>query len=164
MNLKIVVVHLRDILLLPGLVTILVPCLIFRYTPEVIPDFIPIRVFAFVIFICGIGLFSWTNHLFQRIAKGTLAPWTEKNKLVIQGPYQYCRNPMITGVLFILIGEALWLRSLPILTWAFVFFIINTFYFILSEEPFLERKFGDEYRIYKREIPRWIPRWKQNGY
>ncbi|MEP7321172.1 MAG: isoprenylcysteine carboxylmethyltransferase family protein [Saprospiraceae bacterium] len=160
MKLKSIALHLRDILLLPGVVTILIPCLIFRYTPEVIPDFIPIKVFAFVVFISGLTLFSWTVSLFQRIAKGTLAPWTDKNKLVIEGPYRYCRNPMITGVLFMLLGEALWLRSLPILTWAFIFFIINTFYFILQEEPFLERKFGDDYRMYKRKVPRWLPSWQ----
>lgn len=160
MKLKTIAVHLRDILLLLGVVTILVPSLIFRYTPEGIPDFIPIKTFAFVVFIVGLALLLWTVSLFQSIAKGTLAPWTEKNKLVIEGPYRYCRNPMITGALFIFIGEALWLRSLPIITWAFIFFIINTFYFMLQEEPFLERKFGDEYRIYKSKVPRWIPKWK----
>ncbi|MEO5581065.1 MAG: hypothetical protein ABIR66_00120 [Saprospiraceae bacterium] len=74
MNLKTIAVHLRNILLLPRIVTIMVPRLIFRYTPEVIPDFVPVKVFAIVILMDGLALFSWTVILFQSIAKGALAP------------------------------------------------------------------------------------------
>jgi protein-S-isoprenylcysteine O-methyltransferase Ste14 len=37
--------------------------------------------------------------------------------------------------------------------------IINTVYFILAEEPALERQFGNDYRRYKQHVPRWLPRW-----
>jgi protein-S-isoprenylcysteine O-methyltransferase Ste14 len=30
--------------------------------------------------------------------------------------------------------------------------------FVLVEEPGLERRFGDSYRAYKANVPRWIPR------
>jgi protein-S-isoprenylcysteine O-methyltransferase Ste14 len=36
--------------------------------------------------------------------------------------------------------------------------IVNHAYFLLAEEPGLERRFGDEYRAYKRAVPRWVPR------
>jgi protein-S-isoprenylcysteine O-methyltransferase Ste14 len=39
-------------------------------------------------------------------------------------------------------------------------FVINAIWFIIYEEPNLEKKFGDEYREYKRNVPRWIPRLK----
>ena len=109
-------------------------------------------------FLFGAVLFCWTVVLFQSVAEGTLAPWTDKKKLVVIGPYAHCRNPMIAGVLLILISESLWFRSMPILLWASVFFVINTCFFILREEPFLEKKFGDQYRTYKRQVPRWIPK------
>ncbi|MHA2314349.1 MAG: methyltransferase family protein [Candidatus Hermodarchaeia archaeon] len=35
---------------------------------------------------------------------------------------------------------------------------MNHIWFIKREEPDLERRFGDEYRQYKRNVPRWIPR------
>jgi protein-S-isoprenylcysteine O-methyltransferase Ste14 len=35
---------------------------------------------------------------------------------------------------------------------------MNWVYFVLQEEPGLERRFGDDYRAYKRNVPRWIPR------
>lgn len=43
------------------------------------------------------------------------------------------------------------------------FVILNTIYFALSEEPELEQRFGDAYRDYKREVPRWIPRLPHTG-
>ncbi len=106
----------------------------------------------------GSFLFFYTVFLFKNIGKGTLAPWSEKQKLIVVGPYRYCRNPMISGVLFILISESLILHSLAILIWAGCFFLINTIYFLISEEPALERKFGDDYKQYKKHVSRWLPR------
>ena len=38
------------------------------------------------------------------------------------------------------------------------FFVVNHAYFIVSEEPGLEKRFGDDYRRYKQHVPRWLPR------
>ena len=38
------------------------------------------------------------------------------------------------------------------------FFAANSVYFPLSEEKGLERRFGDDYRTYKANVPRWVPR------
>ena len=93
-----------------------------------------------------------------RTGKGTLAPWTPTRRLVIRGMYAHVRNPMISGVLMTLLGESLIFHSASIFTWLVVFFSVNHVYFIISEEPGLESRFGDEYREYKRNVPRWIPR------
>jgi protein-S-isoprenylcysteine O-methyltransferase Ste14 len=77
---------------------------------------------------------------------------------VVAGPYRHMRNPMIAGVLLVLLAEAAAFRSWPLLGWAAVFLALNTAYFILSEEPGLERRFGDAYRRYKAAVPRWTPR------
>ena len=150
--------HLRDIILLPLTVTVIVPYLCYNENQHLIPDTILIRITGIFIFIAGLSLLLYTIYLFGTIGKGTLAPWTEKQNLVIRGPYKYCRNPMITGVLFILTGESLFLHSTNILIWAGIFFLINTLYFIFVEEPGLYKKFGDEYKTYKENVPRWIPR------
>jgi protein-S-isoprenylcysteine O-methyltransferase Ste14 len=70
---------------------------------------------------------------------------------------------MITGVLAVLLGEALVFHSVPILAWFVVAFAINHVYFIAFEEPGLVERFGEEYLEYKKNVPRWIPRlrpWK----
>ena len=94
-----------------------------------------------------------TISSFIRIGKGTLAPWSPTKKLFIAGMHAYVRNPMIMGVLTVLIGESIAIISLNILVWAGFFFLLNTVVFILYEEPDLEKKFGDEYREYKRNVP-----------
>jgi len=106
----------------------------------------------------GLIVMGFTISSFIRIGKGTLAPWSPTRKLVIRGLYRYVRNPMILGVLTVLLGEAFCLWSKNILVWAAVFFITNTVYFIVSEEPGLEQRFGDDYREYKRHVSRWLPR------
>lgn len=115
--------------------------------------------------LCGIALMAiglivmgLTILSFIRIGRGTLAPWSPTKKLVITGLYRHVRNPMILGVFTVLLGEALSLWSQNILIWAMCFLFINTIYFILSEEPGLEHRFGDEYRHYKKHVSRWIPR------
>jgi len=115
-------------------------------------------IFGLILILAGLNVMVVTISSFIRIGKGTLAPWSPTRKLVIRGLYQYVRNPMILGVLTILLGESLCFWSKSILTWAGSFFIINTIYFIIYEEPDLEERFGKEYTEYKRHVSRWIPR------
>ena len=106
----------------------------------------------------GLGMLAWTVTLFIRIGRGTLAPWDPTRKLVVRGPYAHVRNPMITGVLAILVGEALAFGARSLWTWAALFVAINHVYFLVSEEPGLADRFGAEYDEYKRHVPRWLPR------
>ncbi|NVO10773.1 MAG: isoprenylcysteine carboxylmethyltransferase family protein [Bacteroidales bacterium] len=114
------------------------------------------------IFIMCIGLFIMilTISSFVRIGKGTLAPWNPTKKIVISGLYAYVRNPMIIAVLIVLIGESIAVLSLNIFIWTVIFFVINNIYFLVYEEPNLERRFKDEYRDYKGSVPRWVPNLK----
>ena len=65
---------------------------------------------------------------------------------------------MISGVLFVLLGEALVLGSWAQLAWFAFFFAGNAVYIPLSEEPGLVHRFGDDYERYRTHVPRWIPR------
>ena len=72
---------------------------------------------------------------------------------------------MISDVILILLDEGCMLLSSPHPLWALVFFGINAIYIPLMEEPFLLRRFGEDYREYCRHVPRLIPRlrpWKGN--
>ena len=68
------------------------------------------------------------------------------------------RNPMISGVIAVLAGEPLFFGSLAIGILAVIFFLINHVYFTYSEEPGLEKRFGESCQEYKKRVPRWIPR------
>jgi protein-S-isoprenylcysteine O-methyltransferase Ste14 len=65
---------------------------------------------------------------------------------------------MISGVIFVLLGEALLLRSIPHLVWAVVFVALNATFIPLVEEPQLATRFGDAYRRYCEHVPRFLPR------
>ena len=106
----------------------------------------------------GLTLMVATIRLFVTIGKGTLAPWNPTQKLVVQGVYRHVRNPMISGVFFVLLGEAVGTGSLPLYGWAVFFIVINMFYMPLVEEPGLGKRFGKDYEEYRRNVPRWIPR------
>lgn len=152
--------HIRDIIILPFSVTVLIPFLIYRGREIEVLDNTGIKLLGALLLSSGLSLFVYTVYLFKTIGKGTLAPWTPTQKLIISGPYQYCRNPMISGVLFILLGETLLFASRTILIEAAIFFLVNTIYFMLKEEPDLYKRFGEDYKKYKKNVPRWLPRLK----
>ncbi len=65
---------------------------------------------------------------------------------------------MITGVFGALLGETLLVGSTSLLHWFLAFVLINLPYIPLLEEPGLERRFGEAYRLYRRNVPRWLLR------
>jgi protein-S-isoprenylcysteine O-methyltransferase Ste14 len=147
------------------IISLILPLTVLIVIPAVIENDLEIKNITNVLIgiglmITGFYMIIKTITAFKRIGKGTLAPWSPTKVLVITGIYRYVRNPMIIGVLTVLIGESIAVMSMPILIWAGFFFIINTVYFILYEEPDLEHKFGRPYLDYKKNVPRWIPRLK----
>jgi len=99
-----------------------------------------------------------TNVLFVRYGKGTLAPWSPPEKLVIRGPYRYMRQPMIFGVFLVLLGEAVWLTSWVSIGWLITFVTANLIYIPLIEEKALLMRFGESYEKYRQNVRSWIPR------
>lgn len=117
-------------------------------------------------FALGIFLAGWTMRLFATKGEGTAAPWNPPKKLVVAGPYRYVRNPMITSVLLMLLGEGFLLSSEVVFVWFAVFWLGNMIYFPLFEEKDLDKRFGESYLEYKRNVPRWLPRrtpWNQTN-
>jgi protein-S-isoprenylcysteine O-methyltransferase Ste14 len=149
--------HLRAIGLLPVTVAIVVPGLIlWRTGAELAPW--PRATAGIVLIAIGLALVTWTVSLFARIGKGTLAPWDPTSQLVVVGPYRHVRNPMISGVLAVILGEAALFGSVPLLVWFGAAFAVNAIYFPLVEEPGLRKRFGEDYEAYCANVPRWLPR------
>ncbi|MDR1401609.1 MAG: isoprenylcysteine carboxylmethyltransferase family protein [Puniceicoccales bacterium] len=158
---------LRTVLVLPFSVLVIIPSITLYFTGYQWRPNAPILAAAGWISL-GAGLFlaAWTMRLFDREGEGTAAPWAPPRKLVTAGPYGHVRNPMISSVLLMLIGEALLLNANVIFLLFFLFFGGNMIYFPFFEEKDLEKRFGQEYLEYKRNVPRWIPRltpWKNKA-
>jgi protein-S-isoprenylcysteine O-methyltransferase Ste14 len=79
-------------------------------------------------------------------------------RFVVHGVYCHVRNPMISGVILVLLAESLLTASQPLFCWFLVFAVVNATYIPLSEEPGLLKRFGEAYVTYRRIVPRWIPR------
>jgi protein-S-isoprenylcysteine O-methyltransferase Ste14 len=119
--------------------------------------------FGIALIVIGLTLLAATIRLFSNVGKGTLAPWDPPVQLVVAGPYRYVRNPMHSGVFITLYGESFLFGSLPLLIFVTAVFVFHWFYIPLMEERWLKEKFGNEYLVYKRNVPAWIPRlrpWK----
>ena len=152
------------LIVLPGTVLVLVPGLMLYMTTGIpcataVSGLHQIAFWGAVAAGCtGLGLALWTVTLFVRSGHGTPAPWDPPKQLVVKGPYRHVRNPMITGALLILLAESLILWSAMIAWWMLIFLVANALYFPFVEERGLEKRFGEDYRRYKRHVPRWIPR------
>lgn len=153
--------HFLSIILLPFTVVVAIPYTLLKFCAGAAEhrawDWL-FQIGGGLLFALGFCLFAWCVLLFARVGRGTLAPWDPTRALVAVGPYRHVRNPMISAVAVMLVAEALLTRSGLIFGWAGVFVLINHLYFILMEEPGLERRFGEAYLGYKRKVPRWIPR------
>ena len=130
--------HLLSIALLPFSVVVLVPLWIARRN-AIEPAFggsggaLALQLAGAVVMAAGLLLFGASLRRFATEGQGTLAPWDPPQKLVVRGPYRFVRNPMISGVIFVLFAEALVLLSLPHATWALAFLGLNLVYIPLFE-------------------------------
>jgi len=147
--------QLAAVLLLPGLVAVGVPALIVWQTGASLR---PPAVVGIPLIAVGLVLVISTIRLFATVGRGTLAPGDATSRLVVQGPYRYVRNPMISGVLFILLGEAVCFSSPALLIWFAAVLAANAVYIPFVEERGLPRRFGADYEAYEANVPRWIPR------
>jgi protein-S-isoprenylcysteine O-methyltransferase Ste14 len=95
---------------------------------------------------------------FIYVGKGTLMPVAPPEHLVVSGFYRYVRNPMYVGVMVALTGEAIlfWNRGLVIE--AILAFVCFNLFIRRHEESSLTRRHPEEYSQYKRNVPRWVPR------
>ena len=163
--------HLISILILPGNALIVIPTVILLWAQDGHPGwglepplaYLP-RVFGAGLIVGGLWLMYRTISLFFSIGEGTLAPWDPPTRFVVQGIYRHVRNPMIVGVLTVLLGEAVLFGSVSLFAWFAFWALCNMIYMPLMEEPSLARRFGEPYRTYRANVPRWIPRlsaWQQ---
>ena len=79
-----------------------------------------------------------------------------QGSLVTAGPYRYSRNPLYLGAnVFCFFGAALLLGSPTALIMTAVLLPFMNL-MIRREERQLEEKFGDSFRVYKRQVRRWV--------
>ena len=118
-----------------------------------------IRVAVFVpFFIIGQVFIIWTLVHQLRFSGGTPAFKAPPKKLLVAGPFRYCRNPMIFGYLAYYYGLAFVFAS-PITLFGFcpALNLFALYVIIEVEEVELEKRFGLDYLAYKESVKRMLP-------
>ena len=72
------------------------------------------------------------------------------------GPFARSRNPMYVGIFVGLIGIAMSLGSAVAFIPPVLFLTAMALYFVPREERNMEATFGEQYREYKKRVPRWF--------
>jgi protein-S-isoprenylcysteine O-methyltransferase Ste14 len=85
-----------------------------------------------------------------------LSPYAPTTALVTSGVFAFTRNPAYVGATSIYIGIALLARSLPALVLLPVALALLDHGVVDREERYLERRFGEAYRRYREDVPRWF--------
>jgi protein-S-isoprenylcysteine O-methyltransferase Ste14 len=131
----------------PGTVVGLIPWLITRW--EITGSTPVSRVVQILgVLLIVIGLVP-VVHAFTQFAKagGTPMPIAPTERLVV------------TGLIVVILGQALLFGSVWLLLYAALAWIITASFVRLYEEPTLLRQYGSQYEEYRRNVHAWLPRW-----
>ena len=106
----------------------------------------------------GVGLTAWSASHFLKV-RGTPVPFNPPPTLVMTGPYQFVRNPMLTGVFLLLFGIGFAIKSLSLVVLFTPLFVrANVWEIKEIEEPELVKRLGENYVAYQQRTPMFIPR------
>jgi len=106
----------------------------------------------------GVGVAAWSAFHFLKV-KGTPVPFNPPPTLVMTGPYQFVRNPMLTGVFLLLFGIGFAIKSLSLVVlFTPLFILANVWELKEIEEPELVKRLGKDYVAYQQRTPMFIPR------
>ena len=115
---------------------------------DYIPLLIRLVVFAGIFFIALIFIIKSHNLLFKS--------HEPPDHVINTGILRFVRNPMYLGILLIYISLiCLSISLISIGVFIVVFLIYN--WMVNFEERILEARYGQQYKEYKKSVPKWIP-------
>ncbi len=140
--------------------------LIMVYVSPVIDEHLSFRLMAWPLnvalatLLLGVGFtfMVWAAWAQWSVGKGTPVPVVPTQKLVVVGPYRYCRNLMLFGLTLYYAGISLLANSPACLVFTALVAAVFVAYIKLVEERELELRFGEEYLRYKERTAFVIPR------
>lgn len=111
--------------------------------------------------VLGATLWLWTYEQLTRLGDGSPSPTAGRTtRLARTGIYAYSRNPSIFGKLLGVLSIGFVLNSV-----GFCFILVplllagSLIEKVVRQEPQLIEVFGEEYEVYRKEVPLFIP-WK----
>ena len=122
------------------------------FMSEYISPFIRIPLSVIILAVSGYVAFLGHRIVFEEERESPV--------VIDQGVFRTLRHPLYFSVILFYLGLLISTCSMAA---AVVWVIIIIFYnYIASyEEKLLIKHFGDEYEVYKKNVPRWIPRFNK---
>ena len=119
---------------------------------------------GWLLIVTGWLLGMWSNIVQFDIGRGTPVPLMATQKLIVQPPYTYCRNPMALGAILMYLGVAILFSSLGAILLVGLGAVSLLVYIKILEEKEMELRFGQEYLEYKERTPFLIPRFRKRNF
>ena len=113
-----------------------------------------------VLFAAGVSIYRQVGHGFGRerlVGQAELQPQRHEQKLITAGLHGRVRHPIYLAHFLMLTAWAIGAGSVATLA-LWIFGVLTGAVMIVLEDRELERRFGDEYREYKRRVPALLPR------
>jgi protein-S-isoprenylcysteine O-methyltransferase Ste14 len=142
---------------LVGLFPVVVAALFVRPTYPKSTEELMLKVISVGLVMAGVVLRAWSAGC---AGKHTRTPNIEGGKLATGGPYAFVRNPIYVGSMVLGVGMVGIIGD-----WRLIPFCIGTFaalYFLIipAEEEFLQRTYPLEYKLYRKNVRRILPRFR----
>jgi len=102
-----------------------------------------------------LGLGGWSVLIMRRDGQSE-NPWKPTFNIIDRGPFRLTRNPMYLQMVIVCVGVAIALNNWWLLLMTPLCGWLLQRLAIIPEEEYLERKFGDSYRTYKKRVRRWL--------
>ena len=116
-----------------------------------------------VLLATGFPFGLWSVYVELTRGDGTPLPMMPTQRLLITGPFRYCRNPMALGTILAYMGLAMARATLSGILSVIILGGLLLIYNKRVEERELAERFGEAYLQYKREVPFIIPRLSKKG-
>lgn len=117
---------------------------------------------GFLVALAGQAFRVWVIGL-AYIKRGGLNKQVYADKLVTDGMFQVCRNPLYVGNALVLAGLLIVHNHPAAYLLGGLFFGFAYVAIVASEEAFLRNKFGAEYAAYCARVNRWLPDFRRLG-
>ena len=114
-------------------------------------------VVALVIALSGLAVRATTIG-FAYIKRGGVDKKVYADRLVTGGLFGVCRNPLYLGNILIYTGVFLMHGSPIVIGLGMVSYLFIYWCLVYAEEAYLTGRFGEGYRAYCAEVPRWLPK------
>jgi protein-S-isoprenylcysteine O-methyltransferase Ste14 len=113
------------------------------------------RTLGGLIFLLGMGAFTWIVAHIKEAFLGEVAPVTDR--LIKNGPYRWVRHPLYLSMMIVLLGIAFAFRSLWGVVGVFVLFLPAVAYRAKLEDEALSWKFGSDWEDYASDTAFLFP-------